>query len=269
MIIKCFEFTNYKQFLEVRIKSDSATVKGLRQKISKFIGCQSSYFSQVVNGKAHFTLEQAYRLAHFLNLDDVETKYFMLMVEYKRSGTRDLSDYYMGQMEDIRETRGNLKRRLKNTQTFSREEQDRYYSTWFYSAIHVMLSIPEFQNINKIAIHLNLPEKLISEAIEFLMRINIIEKKDGRYVPTKRDIHLERESEFIQRHHINWRTQCLLSVEKNLPEDLHYSVVTAIAKSDVKKIKEILIESIEKAREVINPSPEEITCVLALDFFKL
>jgi uncharacterized protein (TIGR02147 family) len=269
VIIKCIEYTDYKAFIEARIKSESVAIRGLRQKIAKFIGCQSSYFSQVVNGKAHFTLEQAHRLCSFLNLDDNETKYFMLMVEYARSGTRDLKEYYMKQMEEIREARGNLKKRLKDTQTFSRAEQDRYYSTWFYSAIHVMLSIPEFQNIAKIAVHLNLPEKIVSEAIEFLVKIGIIEKKDGKYVPSKRDIHLERESEFIQRHHINWRTQCLLSVEKNLPDDLHYSVVTAIAKSDVKKIKEILIQSIEKAREVIAPSPEETTCVLALDFFKL
>lgn len=269
MIIKCLEFTDYKRFLEARIKSDSATTKGLRQKLSKSIGCQSSYFSQVVNGKAHFTLEQAYRLCHFLSLDDNESKYFMLMVEYARSGTRDLRDYYMRQMEEIREMRLNLTKRMKNTQTVPREEQHQYYSTWFYSAIHVMLSIPEFQNISKIAIHLNLPEKIISEAIEFLIRIGIIEKKEGRYIPTKRDVHIGKESEFIQRHHINWRTQCLVSVEKNLPEDFHYSVVTAISQADVKKIKEILIQSVEKAREVIGPSPEETPCVLAVDFFKL
>lgn len=271
MIIRCFDYSDYKVYLEARVKSDSHNnnVKGLRGQIANFIGCQSSYFSQVINGKAHFTLEQAHRLTQFLNLEDIEAKYFMLMVEFSRAGTRDLKKFYSDQMNEIREDRGNLKKRIKNTQSVSLEDQHKYYSAWFYSAIHVMLSIPDYQSISKIATHLNIPEKMVAETIEFLIQIGLIEKQNSRYVPTKRNLHLARESVFIQRHHINWRSQCLLSVEKNLPEDLHYSNVIAISKADVKRIKEILIQSIEKAQEVIRPSPEETTCVLAMDFFNL
>jgi hypothetical protein len=114
-----------------------------------------------------------------------------------------------------------------------------------------------------------LPLSLVTEVIEFLEETGLIEEKKGVYHYTKRRIHLDRNSPFIQRHHINWRSQALLSAEKNLPEDLHYSVVVAISEEDFKKMKEILIAGIEKARQLIGPSKEEKIYALTIDFFEM
>jgi hypothetical protein len=182
---------------------------------------------------------------------------------------KDLRDFFREQIQEIRDSRFHLKKRLTDTEEIAREDQHKYYSAWFYSAVHVALSIPAFQNPQVVAAHFNLPIDLVLEAIEFLEKIGLIQKIEGRYEFTKRHLHLERESTFIQRHHINWRSQSLQSVEKNLKDDLHYSNVIAIAKDDFKKIKEEFVLAIERARGIIGPSKEEEIYAITLDLFKL
>ena len=168
----------------------------------------------------------------------------------------------------MKESRLNLKKRLRDTEDIPEKDQNRYYSAWFYSAIHIILSIPGYQDATKIAVHFNLPLELTISVINFLENCGLVESQNGAYVFTKKRIHLARESEFIQRHHINWRSQSLQSVEKNLTDDLHYSNVIAVSKNDYLKIKDIIVQAIEQARLVAVPSKEEVLCAMAVDIFK-
>jgi uncharacterized protein (TIGR02147 family) len=264
-----FDFANYKTYLSEKITHEASLDRSYRKKLVEHVGIQPSYLSQILNGKPDFTLEQAYRLNHYLLHDKVESRYFILLVEKSRAGTSELKQFFYEQLDEIRALRFNLKKRLKETDDISQEDKHKYYSAWFYSATYVILSIPHFQSIKSIALRFNLPEELIAEVISFLESCGLIEKKGGIYHVTKKRIHLDRESTFIQRHHINWRSQALLSTEKNLASDLHFSSVAALSVTDFEKIKEIFFKAIADAREVIRSSPEEDIIVVALDVFKL
>ncbi|MEK6774131.1 MAG: TIGR02147 family protein [Bdellovibrionota bacterium] len=269
MKLDLFEYSDYKNYLRDRLRIDNLETKGLKSKLCVHIGCQPSYLSQVLNGKPHFTLEQCTRLNGFFGHTKDESKYFLFMLEADRAGTKELQNFFNEQLLEIRQDRLNLKKRLHGTGDLPREVQHTYYSTWYYAAIHVMLSIPEFQDVSKIATSLHLPMNIVSGVIQFLEEIGLISFNKGTYVLTKKSFFLGRESEFIQRHHINWRSQALQSVEKNLAEDLHYSNVVAISKSDFHKIKEIFASAIEESRKVIGPSKEEALYALTLDAFRL
>lgn len=267
--ISVYDFTNYKQYLAKKIQSDAAKTKGLKNKIAEHIGCQPSYLSQVLNGKPHFTLEQALRLSQFLAHQKHESKYFSILIQYARAGTEDLRQFFREQLIELRESRFDLKKRLESSTGVPLEMQHIYYSTWYYAAIHVMLSIPEKQDPHVISQSLHLPLEIVLEAIEFLEEAGLITKTKSGFEFTQRRLHLEGNSTFIQRHHINWRSQALQSVEKNLQTDLHYSNVVAIAEDDFQKIKEQFITAIEKARAIIKPSPEEALYVMTVDVFAL
>lgn len=269
MKIDIFKYKNYKRFLLDRIENDGKVTKGLKLKISESVGCQPSYLSQVLNGKPHLTLEQASRLNQFFCLNKAESKYFILLVELARAGTKGLRDFFEEQIEEQQHLRFSLKRRLEDIEEIPETERHRYYSAWFYSAIHVILSIKEFQEPQKIAEHFNLPLSLVIETINFLENIGLIVNENGTYKFTKKTIYLGKDSIFIQRHHINWRSQALQSVEKNLKDDFHYSNVLAISKSDFPKIKDILVKALEEANKVIVPSKEEAIYALTLDLFGL
>jgi uncharacterized protein (TIGR02147 family) len=269
MNFNLFEYSDYKAYLAEKITHEASTDRSYRTRLSDHVQCQPSYLSQVLNGKPDFTLEQAHRLNHFLLHDKVETKFFLLLVEKSRAGTKELKKFFHDQIEDVKTTRFDLKKRLKETDEISPEDQNKYYSAWFYSAIYVILSIPHFQSIPLIATRFNLPEELVAEAISFLEGCGMLERKDGIYKVTKKRIHLDRESSFIQRHHINWRSQALQSAEKNLSNDLHFSTVVALSVEDYEKVKEVFIKAITSAREIIRPSPEEDIMAITLDVFKL
>lgn len=267
--IDIFSTIDYKQFLRKKLKIESAVAKGLRSNLAAFIGCQPSYLSQVLNGKPQLTLEQAKKLCQFFAFNKLETKYFILMTEYARAGSVDLANFFQEQILEIQKNRFHIKERLATTEDIASEDRHKYYSAWYYSAVHVALSIQGLQSSQKIAARFHLPVELVLEAIEFLEKIDLIRKIDGKYEFTKRNLHLERESIFIQRHHINWRSQALQSAEKNLKEDVHYSNVIAIAKEDYEKIKEVFVAAIEKTQNIIKPSREEEIYAITLDIFRL
>lgn len=264
-----FDYSDYKSYLSDRLKSEGRISRGIRSVVSQFIGCQPSYLSQVLNGKPHLTIEQAVRINQFFQHDKTEARYFVLLLEHGKSGNKQARDFFAEQISEIREQRFNLKKRLTNTDELDLAHQHKYYSTWYYIAIHLSLALPDFQNPQKIAHHFNLPLELVLGVIRFLEKADLIRKTGDRYQLTKRRIYLERESDFIQRHHINWRSQSLQAVEKNLPTNLHYSNVIGVSKSDFAKIKEIFVRSIEQAREVIGPSQEEALYAVTLDCFEL
>lgn len=268
MELQLLDYTNYKLYISDRI-ANASEIRGLRRKISEQIQCQQSYLSQVLNGKPNLTLEQANRLNHFFLHNPLESKYFILLLELARAGTPDLRELFLQQIKEAQESRFHLKKRLKQTEEIPEKARHKYYSAWFYSAIHVALSIPEYQSAEKMAILFNLPLPLVAEVIDFLEEIGLVENLKGTYHFTKKRFHLDRESEFIQRHHINWRSQALQSAEKNLVDDLHYSNVVAISKKDFKKIKEILVAAVENARKIMAPSKEEKVFALTIDFFQL
>lgn len=269
MIISVFNFTKYKPYLLKKIAFISKEDRTLRRRLAEHIQCQPSYLSQVLNGKPDLTLEQAHRLNQFFHHDKDESRYFILLVELERANTHDLKNFFREQIQDSQTLKFNLKKRLKETDDIPIDAQHKYYSAWFYSAIHIALAIPELQSPTKIAIRFNLPEDLVVGVVKFLEANGLVEVVGNSYKFTKRHIHLDRTSEFIQRHHINWRSQTLQSVEKNLLADLHYSNVCAISRSDFDKIKDMLIEALNAVREVTKPSQSEDLCAITLDVFRL
>ena len=264
-----YEYTDYKKYLSVKVTQGAIHEKSYRARLCQHVRCQQSYLSQVINNNPDFTLEQACRLNKFFMHDKQESRYFILLVELSRASTDDLRDFFKEQIAEAKKAQFNLKSRLRETEDVNIKDQHKYYSAWFYSAIHVMLSIPKFQSTSEIAARLNLPEAIVVSALNFLERSGLIENIGGKLHLTKRRIHLDSDSTFIRTHHINWRSQALQSVEKSLADDLHFSSVVTLSQVDFEKVKEIFVKSIEEAREVIKPSPEEEVVAITLDVFKL
>lgn len=251
------------------ISTNNKSFKGYRSQFCKSIGCQSSYLSQVLHRQPHFNLEQADKINHFLGHTKLESKYFITLVEMSRAGTKSLEMHFKEQLFELKKQSNYLKNQLKESSDIPEKAHHTYYSTWYYAAIHVILSIPGFNSPLKIANHLNLPLGIVNKVISFLTELGLVEKRSNSFHLTNKSFHLSNQSDFIQRHHINWRTQALLSSENNLDTDFHYSNVVAISEKDFKKIKEILFKTVENCRDVIRPSKEETLAVVTMDLFKL
>lgn len=133
-----------------------------------------------------------------------------------------------------------------------------------------MLSIPAFQSKEALARYLQLPIDVISRCVDFLVSTGLAMNAGGGTLKIgNARIHLGRDSALISRHHANWRTRALVSLDQAVPEDLHYSSVITLAESDADKMKEILLGALERTEPILKESKEEGVFVMAMDFFRL
>lgn len=263
-----FDFASYKEYLVFRVGKKSER-RGLRSALARSLGCHPTYISQIINGPSHLNLEQGERLGEFLGHSPSEQHFFLLLILKERAGTHSLKTYFDTQLKEILRQRMVLTERLGKRSIVSKEFQSKYYSSWIYAAIHIALTIPSLRSKEALAKHLALPLKKVTEALEFLVESELVEIKKNQYYATKTQIRLGNDSENIVKHHSNWRTRAVESLDRERLEELHYSSVFSLSHEDVLRVKDLLLECIRKNSEIVKDSPEEELYALCMDLFSL
>lgn len=244
--------------------------RGMRQALSKAMGCQPAHVSQILNGdERDFTPEQAMSANELLGHDELEGDYFIAMIQLARSGTVSLKEYYQRQMAKIKREQLEISRRLATKHTITPDDQTRYYSHPYYALVHVALTIPELRTPAALSERLALPQAFVTEILAFLVQIGLaIEESDGGYKVGKNRVHLDRSTPMILNHHRNWRSKVIDELTVSKPEDLHYTSVISLSRADFAIVRESLAKAIEHiSKDVVPPSKEEELAVLTLDFF--
>ena len=232
--------------------------------------CQNAFVSQVLNGDTHFSLEHGIKISAFLDLNHEEEEYFLLLLQYGRAGSVTLEKFFERQIDARLAKRNEIQTRIKKSENLSLEVRATYYSSWIYIALHIHASIPEYQTREALRKRLALDRSTFDEAMRFLIENGILaEDAKGRIRIGPVRIHLERDSPLIGRHHSNWRMKAVQALDRPHAKHLHYSGVFSLSESDVEKIRQILLESIEKSEPILRDSPEETVWVIGMDFFEL
>jgi len=265
-----FEAKDYKAYLAKRL-APTGEGRGLRTRLAKALGCQPAHISQVLakGASAHFSLEYAVVIDEFLRHSPEESQFFLLMVHRDRAGTKKLFAYYESQMQQIRENRTEVRRRISVKEAVPAEYHDTYYSSWIYAAVHVMLSIPRLQSVKALSEHLHLPADYLGRLLSFLEAAGLARATGGRWEITQKRIHLGPDSPLIARHHTNWRLRGIQSCERAAKEDLHYSAVFTLSEEEVVQVREIFLKSLAEAERVLIQSKEETTFGICMDFFRV
>lgn len=262
------KFINYKDYLRQLLKVSGAR-SGMRLRMASAMGCHSAYVSKVTHYDTDLSLEQGEKLNRFLGHTKEEGAYFLLLIQKARAGTVELRRLFQEQLDEMRAQRSLIHARLKDRQEMSEQAQAIYYSSWFYAAIHVALSIPGLHSKNKVAGYLGLPISLVSEVLDFLVSEGLVAVKADHYTKGPTHIHLGHRSPHIRKHHLNWRTQAISSLDREEAEALHYSAAVTLSREDVQKVNEILIRALEESTNAIKASKEEEVYCLSADFFRV
>jgi uncharacterized protein (TIGR02147 family) len=265
-----FEYRDYKKYLSDIIDQMPNHGRGERSKIAAVLRCHIAYISQVLNGDAHLSLEQADVLNQHLGHTSDESDFFLLLVLIARAGTKSLREHYIRKLDQILAQRTVLKNRLQYQKELSPQVQATYYSAWYYAAIHMMLDISELRTKEGISDYLSLPIGIVSEVLEFLVASGLATQKGATYENGLAKLHLGSDSPMISKHHTNWRLQALQSLERKDSRALHYSSVITVEEKLVPQIREALVQAIEHVRSVMKPSSkDEVIYCYALDFFEI
>jgi uncharacterized protein (TIGR02147 family) len=264
--MQLFDFTDYQLYLKSSF-SGTGEGRGKRAHLAEALNCQTSFLTQVFTQKAHLSLEHALKACEYLNFDEKESDYFMLLVQKGKAGNKKLEDYFQRKIKKIKQTRDQIDHRIKIKTDLSLEDQMTYYSVWYYAAIHIAASIPNINTAEKISKYLNLSPLITKNALSFLEAKGFVEFVNGAYIVGARRIHLKKGMPMLPRHHSNWRMKAIASIDQEKEHDLHYTAVLGISKTDAQLLREKLLKLLEEFEPVISKSPEETSVVLLLDLF--
>jgi uncharacterized protein (TIGR02147 family) len=261
-----FRFTNYRSVIRNFIELNQEC-RGYQGKLADAAGCQRSYFSLVLSEKTELSMESAMRLALYWNLPQSETDYFLDLVSHARASFDPLKKRLEERLVAKRTEAENLSQRLRKNKTIDPVIENYYYSTWVTSAIHVLTGIDEYQSVSKISERLKLPPSEVVEHLEVLHHAGLVKKMGNKWQMEPGHFHLPKKSVLCAFNHFNWRNRAVQSSASPRSNGIHYTSLQSHSKEDLIKIKQLVLELIERNRTTIEHSPNEELSCLCIDFF--
>jgi len=239
--------------------------------MATYIGCIAPQISRVLKKENHFTLDQASKVISFLELSKWEGHYFTGLVELARAGNNERREIVEERLEGIKKKLSEVPRGFKGDKSsLSREDYEFYYKSWICLAIEILTSIPKYQNVDAICEYLHLPKKEVLKNLNFLVEKGLITKNGDKYNRDSFVSLLGKPPEIYRnKHHVNWRTRALNSIDQREENNLNLTIVTSFPKKDIGKVIDFLHEkSAELLKSLEDSTPEELRC-LCIDFFKV
>lgn len=268
--MKIFNFDNYKEFILKRIHAMPNHGRGEFQKISKELRIHSTRLSHIFRGSLDLTLEQACSLSRYLGLDDLESEYFLALVQLERAGSEDLRKMIRKQIENIKSRSQQLIHRVQHDKVLNESERAIFYSDWSYSAIRLISSISEYQTVDAIAQYFKLPRERVRKIIDFLLSTGLCKEESGNIKRGPNLTHLEAESLLAHRHHANWRLKAIQQHERLTDRELAYTCPVSVSEKDIATIRQMLISFIEKFIKLVSASePDQKVACLIIDWFNV
>ncbi len=263
-----YEYTDYKKFLNAWVESQPKQGHGEYRRIAMTLNISTTMISQVFKSTKHLSLEMACELCDYLSLEEDEIEYFLLLVDFQKSGSHKLSNRLMKQIKKRQERALKLENRIKKDLELSEEDKAVFYSSWIYTGISLMTDVEAYNNIAAISQRLNLPKNLIQKVVSFLLDKGLCVEKSGKLKMGPTNTHVGSSSLLTSKHHQNWR---LLGFNKMIFEDekhLFFTGPMVMSQVVADEIRARLPELVQEILKEVHPSKSEVVRCLNIDWFE-
>lgn len=265
--MRVFDYSDYRVYLIERI-NENRIYRGYRAQIAEAAGCKKSFISQVLNSSVHLTPDHAAGLTGFWKMEPSEANYFIDLVLYARSGSPSLRKIIKERLDKAKLQQTELSERLQWKTISDPLIQQTYFSSWYWSAIHIIVSVSKFSTTQSIAERLRLSISLVENTLKTLSNWKLIESTPQGWKVLENKIHLGRSASMNEMNHMNWRQRAIENLQKQDSSSLHYSLVFAISHKDYDELREMIMHFLEEAHKKIEPSPCEEIAAFTFDLFK-
>jgi uncharacterized protein (TIGR02147 family) len=262
-----FKYKHYKSYFLDVIKAKGSSGRGEYRRIAEYLGVHPTLISQILSGEKDFSPEQVLNLAKHYGLGKAEGRYLVILVEIERSGSKDLRDQFIEMRDEMQKQSLQLSKRLTTEKTLSDYEKSVFYSSWVYSAVHLMTTLEKPIDFEFICQRLRISSERAREVLDFLKRNGLVSEENGKLLSGPTSTHLPKGSPFLIKHHTNWRVRALEKSENLGDEELMYSVNVSLSKKDFQKLREEMVVFIREFLKTVHESPAEDLAQLNLDFF--
>lgn len=267
MRVSVFDFQDYREFIKAWINSHGVEKRGLKSELALVMGVSSSLMSQVLKGDKDLSPEQAAEAAGHFAFSELESDYWFAMIEKDRAGTVKLRQRSERKMRQLHEQAKILSRRIRKDVVLSEEIKAIYYSTWIYSGLRNLSSLPEMKEVNDLAKRLKIPPLLAAEMVHFLLQNGLCktDEKGLTYGPAQ--TFLEKESPYVLNHHRNWRQRALEVMELRREKDFFFSSPLSLSRKVAEDLRGQIAAFLQQVFSQTGPSPSEVVACLNLDWF--
>lgn len=261
-----FQYSQYIKYLKDLVQKDGLTVTALASEAQ----VQRSYMSNVLSQRAYLNAEQGFRLSKFLGHSAKEQEYFSALIELEKASSADFRNFLKKKISDLKQESENLANKLERPKAVAMTEMSaEYYSSWEFCAIHVLVSIPEFQKIESIANKLRLPSNFVQTCLDKLIAWSLVKKERDRYLWLSGNIHIPSDSTLVQSHHRNWREKSVEDSRFNPKDSLHFTSLYSVSVDDFEAVRAEMLEIITAYNKRASQSKEEDVVCFSLDLFRV
>ena len=180
-MIDIFHYTNYRLFLKASYEHLKKTRKAFSYRyFSQKCGYKSpNFLKMVIDNQRNLSEESTEKFIDFFKLKKKEADYFRLLVQFNQAKTNQIKT--------------ELAQKILKQSTFKRmhplsQDHFEYYSKWYYVAIREILATKKIKLDAATIADLLTPAVSIKEvesALEALLRLGLIEKKQNRFVQSQ------------------------------------------------------------------------------------
>lgn len=267
--MKVYDFDNYKEFVRTQVKAMPKKGRGQFLKMAQHLRVQPTLISQIFRGQKNLTVEQACDLCEFLGLNELETEFFLALVELERAGSENLRKAYRRRVGSLKRQALQLANRMPKSIELTEENKAVFYSNWYYSGIRMLTSISKFQNADSIAEHLGLQKVVVNQVLDFLVGCGLCVEEEGHVRIGPQRTYLSAHSPLITRHHVNWRLKAIEHLQNITDHELAFTSPLSISFKDGHIVRAAIVELIEKVGEIVEKTEPEKAACLTIDWFDL
>lgn len=262
-----FEFTSYKPFMAHMLSGKDR--RGQLTRAAESLRCQRSYLSRVISESLQLTPDHAFQLARFWKLGRDEREYFQALVDHERAGDPEFRAHLKQRVAELRRKHESVQERTARAALSVDMLQANYFSTWIWSAIHFLTSIPECQTSEALGDRLGLREEALLRYLRALEAQGLVESRNGRWIYRSGEFYVPRDSPLVILHHQNWRGRAVQDAQEPGNAGVHFTAVQTLSRSDFERIKELLLQFIAEASQIAGPSRPEEGIAITCDLFKI
>jgi uncharacterized protein (TIGR02147 family) len=245
--------------------------RGELQLIAKALGVHSTLISQIMSGMRSLTEDQAHELCHYFELNEVESEYFLLLVQIEKANTAKYKNFLKNKLVVFRQEAEKISKSFTHEKELDDSQKSIYFSSWKYSAIRIYCSLDQAgQSLENIMAKFSLTRTKALHMIDFLCDSRLCEKKNDLIVVGQQRVYIDKGSIYFQKHHLNWRLKSVEKSENPTDDDKLYTVILGVTEKDYQKFKDEvtkLLSSFSKTLEQTE-NPDQLVC-FNCDLFKV
>jgi hypothetical protein len=198
----------------------------------------------------------------------LESEYFYYLVQIERAGNQSLRKFFQKKLDEIKAKSLKLSERVKFKKELTEEQKSIFYSSPLYSAVHLFTSIKDNGvTPEEIQSRFDIDRMKVGEVLKFLKETSLCEQIGNAYKMGTQSTHLSANSPHIVKHHANWRLRAITAAEELSTNELMYTVNVSLSKKDFEKLREEMVEYIQKFLETVYESPAEDIATFNMDWF--